>query len=484
MKRLAALLLSLLLLSALALPCSAAEPQLTKVRAYTGFSDVPAGAWYENALKICYEAGVLNGISETRFGPQDPLTAAQLEVLTARVHWRLQGNEGDLPAAPAGTGQVTITRSNGTAYDAAGFAQVAGSGLKDKVLPRGDYILTIGGKYEDEGYPYMTIQVDGVKSFRATLDKRNSYDPLFYMFRYHISEADYQKYDPLVRVNTYSKSNGASADAWYWGADLYLRGLEGSMEAELPACLVENATRYDAAAVMSLIASDEMLPALHKNTPPDTDRADVLRLYRAGVITGVDDQGTFSGSGTLTRAQFAVLLARLLEPDLRVKPASEPQSSQPEYTLEKLPETYQTAVKDTSFYTASWSDLTAVQSIFEPDAPIIYLYSNGEPVRDLDPSFPGCVYLSAMLDFEHGGQASWSSTWDARDAGYDDAMLLAPYVDGIAPAYFENSGTYGYYSQEGTILISPVFQGVGALADGTAIVQCADGDFYRLIVNA
>ena len=322
MKRILSFCLLSLLLCALALPCSAAEPTLPRVREYTGFSDVPAGAWYESALKVCYEAGVLNGISDTRFGPQEPLTAAQLEVLSARVHWRLQGNEGDLPAAPAGTGQVTITRSNGTAYDAAGFARVDDSGLKDKTLPKGDYILAIGGKYEDEGYPYMTIQVDGAKSYRANLDKRNSYDPLFYMFRYHISEAEYQKYDPMVRINTYSKSDGASVDAWYWGADLYLRGLKGSMEAKLPSCLVDNATRYDAAAVMSLIAADEMLPALHQNTPPDTDRADVLRLYQAGVITSVDDQGTFNGNGTLTRAQFAVLLARLLEPNLRIGPSS------------------------------------------------------------------------------------------------------------------------------------------------------------------
>ena len=37
-----------------------------------------------------------------------------------------------------------------------------------------------------------------------------------------------------------------------------------------------------------------------------------------GVISGTDAQGIFNGKGTLTRAQFAVLLARLLVPDLRV----------------------------------------------------------------------------------------------------------------------------------------------------------------------
>lgn len=323
MRRSFCAVLSALLLFALCIPCAAAdtgECLLERERDYPGFADVAADAWYADAVALCYERGILNGVSATAFGPQEPLTNAQLEVLSARVRWRLDGNAGDPPAAPAGTGAVTITRSNGVAYDAAGFARVDDSGLKDKTLPKGDYILTIGGNYVDEGYPYMTVQVDGAKSFRADLDKRNSYDPLFYMFRYHISEADYQKYDPMVRINTYSQSDGASVDAWYWGADLYLQSLDGAMEAALPTCLVDTATRFDAAAVLSLVASDELLTPLHSNTPPDTDRADALRLYQSGIITGVDEAGTFNGQGTLTRAQFAVLLSRLIQPEWRVTP--------------------------------------------------------------------------------------------------------------------------------------------------------------------
>ena len=72
---------------------------------------------------------------------------------------------------------------------------------------------------------------------------------------------------------------------------------------------------------MSLIASDGLLPALGEKTPPDTDRADVLRLYQAGVFTGTDAKGTFSGKSTLTRAQFAVILSRLLSPSLRIAPS-------------------------------------------------------------------------------------------------------------------------------------------------------------------
>lgn len=320
MKRiLPSLLASVLLLSTTAL---AAEPALPRVRSCTGFSDVPETAWYADAVKLCYEAGVLNGTSATAFSPQSSLTTAQLEVLTARAAWRLRGNEGDSPpAAPAGTGRVSVSMSDGTVYDAAGFIDVADSGLKDKELPHGTYIVTIAGKpIHDKSYPHLTLTVDADTVIRANLDKRNSWDPMFYMFRYHISDQAYAAHDPLVRVNTYAETKGASVDAWYWGADLYLRGLEGAMDAELPDSLARNATRYDAAAVMSLIAPDAMLAPLHRDVPPDTDRADVLRLYQAGVITGVDADGNFNGEGTLTRAQFAVLLARLLQSDLRPAP--------------------------------------------------------------------------------------------------------------------------------------------------------------------
>ena len=51
----------------------------------------------------------------------------------------------------------------------------------------------------------------------------------------------------------------------------------------------------------------------------DTQDADsILRLYRSGILTGVDASGRFHGDGTLTRAQAAVMLSRVLDPGLRI----------------------------------------------------------------------------------------------------------------------------------------------------------------------
>ena len=54
--------------------------------------------------------------------------------------------------------------------------------------------------------------------------------------------------------------------------------------------------------------------------PDETQDAEaILQLYQAGILTGIDQAGTFHGSGQLTRAQAAMMLARVLEPSLRVR---------------------------------------------------------------------------------------------------------------------------------------------------------------------
>ncbi len=50
---------------------------------------------------------------------------------------------------------------------------------------------------------------------------------------------------------------------------------------------------------------------------PDTNEPAVLRLYQAGILTGVDEKGIFNGEGSLTRAEAAAMLARVIAPSLR-----------------------------------------------------------------------------------------------------------------------------------------------------------------------
>ena len=51
------------------------------------FKDVPAGKWYEDAVKYVCEAGLMEGMSSGRFSPNGTLTRAQL----VTILWRLAG---------------------------------------------------------------------------------------------------------------------------------------------------------------------------------------------------------------------------------------------------------------------------------------------------------------------------------------------------------------------------------------------------------
>ena len=319
MKRTLCAILTAVFLSVLCIPCAAADTAIPKTREFSGFTDVADSAWYADAVRLCYETGVLDGTGAGLFSPNAPLTAAQLEALAAKVSWRLGGNEGDLPDAPAETGAVKITLSSGQDYALDHFFIASTVGLGGRTLPSGDFIVTLSGDaIQQVRHPYITLTVDGSFSLRGTFDAENSFDPLLYMYRFHVSGEDALRHDPVCRVETRWNAKESTVGQWYWKYDHYLNGLTNATVSTLPNDLTAPATRLDAAHVISLIAPNRLLTPLSDGVPPDTQDEAVLRLYRAGVLSGVDEKGSFRSADPLTRAQSAVILARLLQPDLRV----------------------------------------------------------------------------------------------------------------------------------------------------------------------
>ena len=49
------------------------------------FRDVPSNKWFHGAVKTVYEAGIMNGITEDEFKPNDPMTRGQFVTIIARV---------------------------------------------------------------------------------------------------------------------------------------------------------------------------------------------------------------------------------------------------------------------------------------------------------------------------------------------------------------------------------------------------------------
>ncbi|MBQ1503665.1 MAG: S-layer homology domain-containing protein, partial [Clostridia bacterium] len=50
----------------------------------SGFSDVPAGEWYTDAVAWAKETGVVKGLTETTFGPDEFITREQLATMLFR----------------------------------------------------------------------------------------------------------------------------------------------------------------------------------------------------------------------------------------------------------------------------------------------------------------------------------------------------------------------------------------------------------------
>ena len=79
--------------------------------------------------------------------------------------------------------------------------------------------------------------------------------------------------------------------------------------------------RYDFVWLLAAILPDSALKAINTITalPDEAGDEDVLSFYNAGILTGVNAYGTFSGTDALNRGQAAAMLARIADPSQRMK---------------------------------------------------------------------------------------------------------------------------------------------------------------------
>lgn len=102
---------------------------------------------------------------------------------------------------------------------------------------------------------------------------------------------------------------------WYHSFAEYLKGAG----VVLPQDLEAEATRLDFVTLLAAVLPEALLSPINSEfTLPDTDSADVLRFYRAGILTGNDKYGTFSPDKTLTRAEAAAMVSRVARENLRL----------------------------------------------------------------------------------------------------------------------------------------------------------------------
>lgn len=313
MKRSISALLLAVFLSVLCIPCAAADTAPPKVREYSGFTDVPQGSWCYNAVKLCYEAGLMNGTSETAFSPSAPFTPAQTEVVAARLHRLLNDGTLDIPAAPKGSGTVTLSLPDGTPIPIS--TSVSASGQRDNL----NFFIELLPECFAGAIPtQILLTVDGEKTFTGQYDSTGSNPKKWLWYRFQISAEEFARWSPYDRFCR--AEEGAPANTWYLDADLYLKSLPGAENVWFYPRLSSSSgeDRITAVKLFSFVTADCQLAPISALTPPDSTDPDVLRFYAAGILTGTDAQGTFDEYGTFTRGQAAVILARVLDPGLRI----------------------------------------------------------------------------------------------------------------------------------------------------------------------
>lgn len=115
-------------------------------------------------------------------------------------------------------------------------------------------------------------------------------------------------YRPAQEYLTEALSDGGEA------ADYLLDELE-----YLDNFAAQTCDRYDFVRYLAAVLPEEALEPINDiPSLPDVTDADILRFYRAGILTGSDDKGTFNGFDLLSRGQAATMLARIADPALRV----------------------------------------------------------------------------------------------------------------------------------------------------------------------
>lgn len=126
-----------------------------------------------------------------------------------------------------------------------------------------------------------------------------------------------------------------ASETWYQPAVNYLKSHRNDMSEGgalfdtrlyqleiLPAYGNQAATRYDFVTFLAEVLPESTLPAINAvSCLPDVaaGESQIYEFYNAGVLTGRDQYGFFDAGGTLNRGQAAAILARIIDPSLRVR---------------------------------------------------------------------------------------------------------------------------------------------------------------------
>lgn len=299
---------------------------------WDGFSDVPAGSWFEAGAETCARQGIMIGTGPDTFSPDAQLTAAKCLTLAVRLYDLQRGGDGAMKKAPEDWGKYTLTLADSTTWTRYGeqnsfFSYDHFDPYQDGQGVRAVTVLAPGDTPEER--MAWARAHEGPATFTA---EGRSYSGA-------VAAESGGYYGPQLRFACEEEPNAGGLlsnskpgpDRWYRDAvytveQLGLReaagfsSLLGSISYDHPDTARTNRENFAKALAVAAGELEKQydVPSIPDLPKRNEQNAGIYALYEAGILNGLDHIGTFWGDKGLTRVEAAVMVARVLDPSQRL----------------------------------------------------------------------------------------------------------------------------------------------------------------------
>lgn len=299
------------------------------------WDDVPADAWYLPAAEYCADWGLISDAEKRRFDPEGEITVAQMVETAAHVHSYLTTGDWSLPLRPADWGNAVFRLEDGREID--GFRAWerkqwrTWSGPMNKeswhysIRSTRDELLGLFPELAEESPVWLDATLDmGDKQvsgrLEATLEGDFEEGGPALLF-YPAETSGYQGADllepgyPTQLFLCAQPGNEGSCRGLYYMAE---KGIWHETGPYRTAYAWELAWFLYDLWLFGSLPEETFRPIYDVTVPEGTSYGTYLEpLYRAGILRPDDPDWAFDPEAPVTRAQFAVVLHRLLEPAAR-----------------------------------------------------------------------------------------------------------------------------------------------------------------------
>lgn len=287
------------------------------------FTDVPAGSWFEQGVMTCARNGVMVGVSDSEFAPNAALTDAECAMLAYRIYDKANGGDGSLMKMPEGYGYLKLVSDDGSFVHEGYAGDRAAWALQNVYLSSEGYRMCPVGYDAQAKLGAVTVTFGG-KEYRGKLERVCRGSGKYESDWFTCFEPEDAAFNQLM-MEAYRVP---SPDRWWAG--LVYTAVQTGREDVLPYMIYgREASRSTFAEILG--GAVTLPKRFDVPSIPDGGEREwggwyepAYTLYEAGIIGGVDAYGTFEPDKPLTRAEAAVMVARVLDESQRLTQPPKP----------------------------------------------------------------------------------------------------------------------------------------------------------------